>query len=154
MTPAKFEIEVGKAFKAVFPNGYIHVGKVFTGDLCIQMCMTGDLADVPHRIRENDTMRMTFTFHGMQYTSQDDITDKIEMEPYYSSICTIPVSQYYAMGHEKIKTRKTTNTPEKLLATIKKYINAAGVQVLALKEKNEIYQQDQIKSKYFEINVK
>lgn len=155
MNSIQFVESLKAQFLAVFPNGYFNVKPLpLGGDVGIVMGLTSEQKDCPHNIRENDRMRMVFAIHGMKFGSDEEYTEKLEMEPYYSAISTIPVSQYYAMGHEKIKTRKTTNTPDKLLVTLNKYIQAAGKQVLDLKAKDAIYQQENIKEQYLEINVK
>lgn len=155
MNSKDFTTKVTAAFLAVFPNGWVHIKPLpLGGDVGICFGLTRDLEDVSAHIRENDTMRMTFAIHGMKFGSDNNITEKLEMEPYYSAISTIPRKQYYAMGHDKIKTRKTTNTPEKLLETLTRYFKAAGVQVQTLAKANELYNQDRIKPAYLEINVK
>ncbi len=155
MNSIEFVAAVQENFLKVFPNGFFIARPLpLGGDVGITMSLTRELADCPHNIRDNDRMMMTFAIHGMKFGDSDEYTDKLIMEPYRSVISTIPRKQYYAMGHDKIPTRKTTNTPEKLLATLNKYIRAAGKQVLDLKALNEIYQQENIKEQYFEINVK
>lgn len=155
MNSIEFVAAVQENFLKVFPNGFFIARPLpMGGDVGITMSLTRELADCPHNIRDNDRMMMTFAIHGMKFGDSDEYTDKLIMEPYRSVISTIPRKQYYAMGHDKIPTRKTTNTPEKLLATLKKYIQAAGKQVLDLKALNEIYQQENIKEQYLEINVK
>lgn len=155
MNSIDFVAAVQANFLKVFPNGYFIARPLpLGGDVGITMGLTREQADCPHNIRDNDRMRMTFAIHGMKFGDSEEYNDKLMMEPYYSAISTIARKQYYAMGHDKIKTRKTTNTPEKLLATLNKYIQAAAQQVLDLKALNEIYQQENIKEQYFEINVK
>lgn len=155
MNSKEFTAKVTAAFLAVFPNGWVHVGRLaLGGDVCMAFGLTREQKDCSSNIRENDTMRMTFAIHGMKFGSDNNLTDKLEMEPYYSAISTIPRKKYYAMGHDKIKTRKTTNTPEKLLETLTRYFNAAGGQVKTLAESNELYNQERIKPEYLEINVK
>lgn len=154
MNSKEFTAKVTAAFLAVFPNGWVSVRPLpLGGDVGMSFGLTRDLEDVSARIRENDTMRMTFAIHGMKFGSDHDITDKLEMEPYYAAISTIPRKQYYAMGHDKIKVRKTTNTPEKLVETLTRYFKAAGVQVQTLAKANELYNQEKIKSEYLEINL-
>lgn len=153
MNSIQFVESVKTHFLKVFPNGYFEAKKLFGGDVSIVMGLTRDQVDCPHNIRDNDRMRMIFAVHGMQFNSTEDVSNKVQLEPYYSAISTIPRLQYNAMGHDKIKTRKTTNTPDKLLATLTKYINNAGEMVLDLKAKNEIYRQEEMKEKYFEINL-
>ena len=155
MNSIQFVAAVEKQFLSVFPNGFFIARPLpLGGDVGITMGLTREQADCPHNIRDNDRMRMMFAIHGMKFGDTESYDDKLLMEPYYSAISTIARKQYYAMGHDKIKTRKTTNTPEKLLTTLSKYINDAAKQVLDLKALNEIYQQENIKEQYFEINVK
>lgn len=155
MNSIEFVAAVEAEFKKVFPNGFFIARPLpLGGDVGITMSLTGDVADCPARLRDNDRMMMTFAFHTLKFGDQENCDYTLLMEPYRSYINTIPESKYYAMGKEKIKTRKTNNTLDKLLVTVKKYINTAGKQVLDLKAKNEIYQQENIKEQYFEINVK
>lgn len=154
MNSIQFVEAIEKEFLSVFPNGYFVARPLpLGGDVGITMGLTREQADCPHNIRDNDRMRMTFAIHGMKFGDSEDYNDKLIMEPYYSAISTIPRKPYYAMGHDKIKTRKTTNTPEKLIVTLSKYIKTAGQQVKELAEVNEIYQQQNIKEQYLEINV-
>ena len=155
MNSVDFASQTIAQFKSVFPNGFVNTRKLFGGDIGITLSLTEDLEDCPHRIRENDRMILSFVVHDLPYGSEDDQADrKFELEFYRSHISTIPVSDYYAMGHQKIKTRKSTNTLPKLLVTLAKYYNTAGLDVLALVAENKIYYQDQMKQKYFEINAK
>lgn len=154
MNSQDFQNKVTAAFLAVFPNGYVRMSPLpLGGDLGMSFYMTREQKDCPHNIRDNDIMKMIFAVHGMKFAGTEEITEKLEMEPYYTSITTIPESQYYAQGREKIKTRKTTNTPEKLLETLTRYFKAAGKQVQDLAADNKLINQTKIKPEYLEINL-
>jgi hypothetical protein len=155
MNTLQFADKATQQFKAVFPNGFVQTRKLFSGDIGFTFSLTEDIKDCPHQIRENDRMMLSFVVHDLPFGSDvDQGESKFELEFYRSHISTIPVSHYYAMGHQKIKTRKGTNTLDKLLKTLDKYFKLAGSDVLALVAENKIYQQDQMNTKYFEINVK
>lgn len=134
------------AFKTVFPNGYINVSNGVLGgeSLYVTIGLIANRDDCSNRIRENDPMLSNFVVTGTV----------IESGLRGSSLSTKPqAGSYLAMGRVRFAFRKIKGKDEAdMIAKWLKFLNAAKHDVIVERNANNIYNQENIKSEYLQLD--
>ena len=136
-------------FKAIFPNGYIHVGvrkSIGNPYLYVDFGLIADIKDVSNNIRQNDPLYTTLMGHDVS-----DV-DVFTLETLQSGLmCKPKPNTHYAMSAVKTAYRKSKGDIKSYEKKLNTYFKK--VAKIVIENKDNIINIEKIDPKYLQINV-
>lgn len=140
MTIDEFISEVKHIYNEYFPNSECFARNLKTMGMeyiQIRWYLSADRSECPHNIRDNDLFWINFNIDIEDNTESGGIYEvrtydnstrntgympaTITLDVYDKSVLRTPEVSYMAYSRINLPFRKTTGTPEKILATLRKY---------------------------------
>lgn len=149
----EFKDKIKEIYSSKFPNSIcnISLGSLGRDTAYIKWYLMKDSSEVSGGIAGNDLFHIMFileTEQEVDLLDDTELPEKIILSVHQNSITTKPTNQYMAYGSTKLPFRKTTNTPEKILSTLQKYVD------ITYKTLDELYDLDVIPDSFKELVTK
>lgn len=131
MTVEKFTNEIKEVYAKYLPNSAIN--SYFSAHIfpCISVkpFLIASKDEAHGSIIQNDLLHISFritrpnTRAMDDYTKETEITEDLSIECLYHSYLTKPTNPNMVYGSRKLKFRKTTGSPEKIIASLDRFFN-------------------------------